>query len=125
MKASIISFKSVRIPIPKPTVKPYEVPPLSSISVEQLPNNGFGLKNYHISKTKFGEWPVYKKIQNTKVTTEVKRIKGDLDQFKKDLTNACSFINAQNVTINKKAGYLNIKGDVVEKVKRSLDESLT
>lgn len=116
MRPSRIVFRSVRVATPKPAAELYQIPPLSSISVQDLPNNGFGEKNYYIAKTKFGYWPVYKKVQNTKITTEIKRIKGDLDQFKSDLLKQLPHIQAKNVVVNKHAGYVNVKGDVVEEI---------
>lgn len=121
MRASRIAFKSVRVSAVEPGIKLYQIPPLSSISVQDLPNNGFGEKNYHIAKTKFGYWPVYKKVQNTKITTEIKRIKGDLDQFKVDLLKQLPQIQAKNVVVNKHAGYVNVRGDVVDEVNEVLN----
>lgn len=99
----------------------YQLPSLASISAQDLAHNGFGHGNYFLTKTKFGHWPVYKKIQNTKITTEIKRIQGDINKFKADLVQAAR-INPQLVTVNKTAGYVNIKGDVVENVKRVFDQ---
>lgn len=124
MKSTLRLWKEFRISLPKVEVKKYEFQPLSSIKVSDLPNNNFGIKNYAIKKTAYGHWPVYKKIQNTKITTEIKRLDGDLGQFKKDLLEALPDLQPQNVVINKSAGYVNIKGDVVEKVKDVFSKSL-
>lgn len=124
MKPSRITLKSIRPPLPTNLVKPYQFPPLSTIKAEELPNNGFGVNNYSISKTKYGHWPVYKKVQNTKVTTEIKRIEGDIDQFKMDLLNAYPGLKAENVTVNKTAGYVNVKGDLVDGVKQIFTENI-
>lgn len=124
MKPSRISLKSVRPPLPKATVKPYEFPALASIQAVDLPNNGFGINNYSISKTKYGHWPVYKKVQNTKVTTEIKRIKGDIEQFKNDLLQAHPLLKPENIMVNKVAGYVNVKGDVVEDIKQIFTENI-
>lgn len=101
----------------------FQIPALSSISVNDLPNNGFGEGNYYLTKTKFGHWPVYKKVQNTKITTEIKRVQGDIFQFKQDLIKLAN-INPQLITVNKTAGYVNIKGDVVDHMKNVFDEKL-
>lgn len=124
MKPSRISLKSVRPPLPKVTVKPYQFPPLASIKAVDLPNNGFGINNYSICKTKYGHWPVYKKVQNTKVTTEIKRIRGDIEQFKNDLLQAHPELKPENVMVNKVAGYVNVKGDVVEDIKQIFTENI-
>lgn len=121
MKGSLVSLKAVRIALPKKTITPYEIAPLSSISYLDLPNNGFGIKNYSLNKSKNGHWPVYLKVQNTKITTEIKRIKGDLKQFKRDLT----ALNPKfEITINEIAGYANVKGDVVNEIKELLDQNI-
>ncbi|KAK6463638.1 mitochondrial large subunit ribosomal protein-domain-containing protein [Scheffersomyces coipomensis] len=121
MRPSLISLKAVRIPTPKPAVVNYEIPALSSINYTDLPNNGFGIKNYSIEKTKFKHWPVYLKVQNTKLTTEVKRIKGDLAQFKTDLLS----INPDlKITVNQTYGYANIKGNVVDEIKQYFDNGI-
>ncbi|EAZ63693.1 60S ribosomal protein [Scheffersomyces stipitis CBS 6054] len=121
MRPSLVSLKSVRVPVPPAVVKPYEVPALSSINHQDLPNNGFGNNNYSINATKYKHWPVYLKVQNTKYTTEIKRIQGDLFQFKKDLL---SLNPSLDITINKNAGYVNIKGNVVEEIKSYFDTLL-
>lgn len=121
MRPTPIALKAVRIAAIPKEVPLYVVPELSSISYKDLPNNGFGEKTYAISKSKFKQWPVYLKIQNTKITTEVKRIKGDLNQFKLDLLK----INPNfQITVNQRIGYVNIKGDVVEQLKQKFDENL-
>ncbi|ODV79031.1 60S ribosomal protein [Suhomyces tanzawaensis NRRL Y-17324] len=121
MRPSFVSLKSVRVPLPTPTIKPFEIPPLSSISYKNLPNTGFGIHNYSITKTKFKHWPVYLKIQNTKISTEVKRIQGDVVQFKNDLL----ALNPNlEITVNQNIGYVNIKGDVVNEIKKYFDENI-
>lgn len=124
MKPSRIAFKSVRPPLPKATFNLYQFPPLASIKAEDLPNNGFGVNNYSICKSKYGHWPVYKKIQNTKISTEIKRIKGDIDQFKIDLLQAHPQLKPENITVNKTAGYVNIKGDVVDEIKQIFADNI-
>ena len=117
MRGSCTLLKSPRLHLPPKEIKMFEFPPLLSISAEELPNNGFGIKNYFIERTKYGHWPVYKKIQNTKTTTEIKRIKGDIDQFKRDLMRVYPVLSQEKVTINRTAGYVNIKGDYVDEIK--------
>ncbi|KAK6459302.1 60S ribosomal protein [Scheffersomyces xylosifermentans] len=122
MRASLVSLKSVRISVPQAVIKPYEIPALSSISHNELPNNGFGNKNYFIQKTQYKHWPVYLKVQNTKLTTEIKRIKGDVSQFKKDLL---ALNPTLQITVNNTAGYVNIKGNVVDEIKEYFDKELS
>lgn len=124
MKVSSTLLKAVRMPRPGPEIVPYSLPLLSSISARDLPNNGFGVNNYFIQKTKFGHWPVYKKVQNTKITTEIKRIQGDLHQFKADLLATVPSLEAKNVTVNLSAGYVNVRGDVVDEIKSALEEKV-
>lgn len=124
MRVSNIALKAIRISNPKAAVPIYQIPALSSISSKDLPNNGFGINNYHIKKTKYGHWPVYKKIQNTKVTTEIKRVQGDLDQFRFDLLKQIPQIKASNIVVNKVAGYINIKGDVVDLVNEAFSVNI-
>lgn len=105
-------------------VTPYAFPPLSSVNVADLPNNGFGQGNYHIPKTQFGHWPVYLKVQNTKRTTEIKRLQGDLNQFKTDLLAAVPGLEPTHITTNLHAGLVNIKGDLVEMLKGIFTDSI-
>lgn len=121
MRPSLATLKSVRVSLVKPPVPLYKIPALLEVSYSQLPNNGFGVGNYSIEKTKFSQWPVYLKIQNTKIQTEVKRIKGDVTQFKKDLMQLDPLLV---VTVNTTAGYANIKGDRVAQIKELLDTHL-
>lgn len=124
MKVSSTLLKAVRVPKISPEVLPYQFPALSSISARDLPNNGFGVNNYYIGKSKFGHWPVYKKVQNTKTTTEIKRIQGDVNQFKRDLLACVPALEAKHVTVNLTAGYVNVKGDVVDQIKAVLEEKV-
>ncbi|KAI3405507.1 IMG2 [Candida oxycetoniae] len=103
---------------PKPEVVRYTFQDISSISHKDLPNNGFGKKNYYIPQTKFHHWPVYKKVQNTKITTEIKRIQGDLHKLRDDLL---KFQPGLRITMNQTAGILNIKGDVVRDITSFLE----
>lgn len=120
MKPSITFLRTItKIPT---HIKPYEIPSLSSVTHTDLPNNGFGVKNYYIAKSKQDYWPVYLKIQNTKVTTEIKRIQGDVMQFKEDLL---AFNKNFIIKANPTVGYINIKGDVVEKVKAYFDKHMS
>lgn len=115
---SILS--KIHIKTPKPELQLFQFPKLSEISYKELPNNGFGINNYYIPKTKFNHWPVYIKIQNTKITTEIKRVEGDLLKLRQDLLN---FNPNYKLTINSTAGIINIKGDVVEEIKSYLDKN--
>lgn len=125
MKPTSVILKSVRVKTPVVAAPLYEFPKISSITSDELVNNNFGINTYFIHKTKFGHWPVYKKVQNTKITTEVKRVQGDVRQFKEDLLSTLPHIQPHNITVNKVAGYVNIKGDVVQEVMRVLDANHT
>lgn len=110
------ALRSVRLAA---NVKPYEIPALLSVLFSELPNNGFGQNNYYVKKSKLNNWPVYLKKQNTKTTTEIKRIQGDVLAFKNDLL----ALNPQlKVSANQHAGYVNIKGDVVKKIISYFDQ---
>ncbi|KAI5959335.1 IMG2 [Candida theae] len=112
---------ALRVKLPKPELPRYVFQDLSSVSYRDLPNNGFGINNYYITKTKFHHWPVYKKIQNTKITTEIKRIQGDLHKLKQDLLDAYPHFE---INMNQSAGILNIKGDVTKEVNELFDRQI-
>lgn len=114
-------FRAVRISaLPKPAYT-CAVPELSEISFKDLPNNGFGTKNYSISRTKFKQWPVYIKKQNLKLTTEIMRVKGDVHQLKADL----EALNPNlKITTKEAIGHVLIKGDHVKLIKQQFDEYL-
>lgn len=121
MRPSVTLLKLVRIPWAPVVETLYKAPPLESISFAELPNNAFETENlYYIKKTAFGHWPVYKKIQNTRVSTEIKRVEGDVTRFADDLK---ELINQQNlsVMVSKKTGSVNIKGDHVHLITQLLD----
>lgn len=122
MKPTSALLKAVRVKSPVSGVTRYDFPALSSISSDELVNSNFGKGTYFVHKTQFGHWPVYKKVQNTKITTEIKRIQGDVHQFKADLLSAMSGFPAKNITVNSVAGYVNVKGDRVQQVMQILDE---
>lgn len=124
MRPSTSLLRTVKPKLPQEPVKLFQIPELNSINVEELPNNGFGQGNYSLTKTKFGHWPVYKKVQNTKVTTEIKRIKGDIVQFKNDLLQAYPELDKKQVSINQLAGYVNIKGDRVDIIKQIFEQHI-
>jgi len=121
MRQSLVALKAVRVPIAPKPVNLYSIPDLSTISHKELPNNGFGISNYAISKSKFNHWPVYLKIQNTKITTEIKRVQGDVQQLKADLLRLNPSLK---ISVNQNIGYVNIKGDVVDEIKQYFNEHL-
>lgn len=102
---------------------PFQLPDISIISPKELPNYESDNRAYYLSKTKFGHWPVYKKVQNTKITTEIKRISGNIIQFKQDLIKLAK-LPPKNVTMNQTAQYVNVKGDVVDKIKQLFDKHI-
>ncbi|CAH6722807.1 54S ribosomal protein Img2p, mitochondrial [[Candida] jaroonii] len=117
MKPSLISLQTFKPSLPAQPAKLFQIPKLSSISTKDLPNNGFGKGTYFFSKTKFGHWRVYKKVQNTKITTELTQIKGDVLSLKHDLIKIAK-LNPKTVTANPTTGIINIKGDVVDEIKQ-------
>ncbi|ODV69825.1 hypothetical protein HYPBUDRAFT_159649 [Hyphopichia burtonii NRRL Y-1933] len=119
-----IALGYLRVSIPKKPLTPYAFPSLSSISISDLPNNGFGKNNYNIKKTKYGHWPVYRVVQNTRVLTEIKRVEGDVEEFKNDLLAKLPHIQDKYVTVNKKAGQLKIKGDFIDSIKEVFDVNI-
>ncbi|EER33387.1 conserved hypothetical protein [Candida tropicalis MYA-3404] len=118
---SILTRYAVKAP--KPEVQLYKFPSLDQIKSSNLPNNGFGKGNYFIPKSKYNHWPVYLKISNTKQITEIRKIKGDLIQFRSDLLKLIGDDSVKlETTMNTTAGILNIKGNVVKEVKEVLDK---
>ncbi|RLV91417.1 54S ribosomal protein IMG2 mitochondrial [Spathaspora sp. JA1] len=121
MRASLF-LRASYFPFPKAPAPKYIIPSLDSISYTSLINNGFGEGNYYISKTKFNHWPVYKKITNqTKIITEVRKVEGDVQLLRSDLLRLNPDLK---ISVNKTAGYLNIKGDVVDEIKYYFNQGL-
>ncbi|KAI5955352.1 IMG2 [Candida jiufengensis] len=112
---------ALRVKVPQPELTKYTFQDITSISSKDLPNNGFGLKNYYIPKTKFNHFPIYKKIQNTKITTEIKRIQGDIHQLKQDL---CEKFPNLKITMNQSAGIINIKGDLTRELTKLFNKEI-
>lgn len=113
--------------MPKAEMPIYKPLSLTSVSAQQLPNNTFETeKLYAIRQTKFGHWPVYKKVQNTKITTEIKRVEGNVRLFADELANLMKSegILVQNVKVNTLTGEVNIKGDHVGTIKGLMDKHL-
>lgn len=127
MRQTARLLKGLSIAMPKAEIPAYVPLSLTSVSASQLPNNTFETQQlYSIRKTKFGHWPVYKKIQNTKITTEVKRVEGNVKLFAEEL---CKMVNrgnvlARNVKVNELTGEVNIKGDHVDEIKGIFDKHL-
>lgn len=123
MKSTARLLKSARIPKIAPVEKIYKAPSLASISPSELPNNAFENNNlYNIRKTAYGHWPVYKKIQNTRISTEIKRVEGDVSQFAQELLSLIGNVKLNNLKVNTITGEVNIKGDHVEKIKEVLEK---
>ncbi|SGZ55702.1 CIC11C00000004305 [Sungouiella intermedia] len=117
MKSTARLLKSARIPKIAPA------PSLASISPSELPNNAFENNNlYNIRKTAYGHWPVYKKIQNTRISTEIKRVEGDVSRFAQELLSLIGNVKLNNLKVNTITGEVNIKGDHVEKIKEVLEK---
>lgn len=124
MKSSLRLLKSVRIPTPVAVNIPYMPPTLASVTLSQLPNNEFERKHlYSIKKTAYGHWPVYKKVQNTRISTEIKRVQGDVSVFAEELLELLQAKNIQksHVKVNAQTGEVNIKGDHSEEIKSLFD----
>lgn len=124
MKSTARLLKSVRIPTKAPAQAIYQAPSLSSISASELPNNAFENNNlYFLKKTAYGHWPVYKKIQNTRISTEIKRVEGDVSRFAQELLGLLGKnISTNNIRVNTITGEVNIKGDHVEEIKEVLEK---
>lgn len=127
MKQTTRLLKGLAISMPKAEMPIYSPASLSSVSANQLLNNTFeSQKLYAINKTKFGHWPVYKKVQNTKITTEIKRVDGNVQLFASQLTKLLNNGNIlpRNIKVNTNTGEVNIKGDYVADVKALFDKHL-
>lgn len=124
MKSSLRLLKSVRVPTPKAAEPVYKAPLLAEISASELPNNAFENENkFYIKKTAYGHWPVYKKVQNTKISTEIKRVEGDVSRFASELLALLGKnILLRNVKVNTITGEVNIKGDHTEDIKAVLEK---
>lgn len=124
MRSSVRLLKSVRIPLLKAAEHVYSAPSLLSVSAADLPNNAFENENlYYIKKTAYGHWPVYKKIQNTKVSTEIKRVEGDVSRFALDLRRVLgNAVLTKNIKVNTITGEVNIKGDHTDAIKEVLEK---
>lgn len=117
----------LRFKMPVEPVPVYAAPALSSISAAELPNNKFDHeKLYFIKKTAFGHWPVYKKIQNTRISTEIKRVEGNVALFAEELVKHLNNGNIldRNIKVNTVTGEVNIKGDYVAQVKSILESEI-
>lgn len=126
MKASASLLKAVRVKVPVSPLSPFVPPALSTISASELPNNAFETEHlYKVKKTAFGHWPVYKKVQNTRISTEIKRIEGNARLFSQELLAELKLNNLRkgDLKVNELTGEVNIKGDHVEKIKAALDRS--
>lgn len=127
MKQTTRLLKGLAISMPKAEMPIYTPPSMSSVSANQLLNNTFeSQKLYAINKTKFGHWPVYKKIQNTKISTEIKRIDGNVQLFASQLSKLLNNGNIlpRNIKVNTTTGEVNIKGDYVADIKSLFDKYL-
>lgn len=128
MKATSSLLKSIRVPRTGELLTfAYSAPVLSGISIHDLPNSSFEkLGQYYIKKTANGYWPVYKKIQNTKVTTEIKRIEGNVGLFAKELLTGLSKIDSKKNAVKtcNLTGQVTIKGDFSEEIKHYLNKSV-
>ncbi|SGZ55748.1 CIC11C00000001018 [Sungouiella intermedia] len=123
MKSTTRLLKSARIPKIAHAEQIYKAPSLASISPSELPNNAFENNNlYHIKKTAYGHWPVYKKIQNTRISTEIKRVEGNVSRFAQELLGLIGNVKSNNLKVNTITGEVNIKGDHVEKIKEVLEK---
>lgn len=105
----------------------YLNPSLAEIKVDELPNSPFekdGL--YLIKKSSNGYWPVYKKVQNTRTSTEIKRVEGNTALFAKELLHHLAHVapKKEDIRISAVTGQINIKGDYSEEIKTFLDQKL-
>ncbi|OBA21422.1 hypothetical protein METBIDRAFT_56144 [Metschnikowia bicuspidata var. bicuspidata NRRL YB-4993] len=125
MKPNTTLLKGLRVTMPAVSKPVYKAPSLSAITVDELPNNTFEKENqYHITQSATGTWPVYKKIQNTKITTEIKRVKGNAALFAEELSRVLFKNNVpkKHVRVNTLTGEVNIKGDRSSEIRTILNE---
>lgn len=129
MIASKTLFKSLRVLTPHSHLKAsYTAPALSKINVGDLPNSVFEKSDlYHIKKTSNGYWPVYKRIQNTKISTEIKRVDGNVRLFAKELVQQLDTIDSKRneIKVNSITGQVSIKGDFSDEISSFLDKKAT
>lgn len=126
MRATASLLKAVRVKVPVSQLPPFIPPALSTVSASELPNNAFETERlYKVKKTAFGHWPVYKKVQNTRISTEIKRVEGNARLFSQELLAELKLNNLRkgDLKVNEVTGEVNIKGDHVEEIKAALDRS--
>lgn len=125
MRPNTTLLRGIRVQMPVVPKPIYQAPSLSSIAANQLPNNTFEKQNqYYITKSAIGSWPVYKKVQNTKTTTEIKRVKGNVMLFADELSRVLFNNNVpkKHVRVNTLTGEVNIKGDRSKDIRKILNK---
>lgn len=94
-------------------------PSLASVAAEMLPNNAFERgRCYAVQRTRFGHWPVYRKVQNIRVSTEVKRVAGNVERFAEEIKE----VVAGKIRVNKATGEVNVGGDHVAALVKFLEQ---
>lgn len=127
MRSSARLLKRVAVPKLQEVKASFQIPALSTISASQLPNNSFETSGkYFIQKSAFQHWPVYKKVQNTRISTEIKRVEGNVSLFAEELFQVLDDprLKADQIKVNTLTGEVNIKGDYVDKIKDILDRDV-
>lgn len=97
------------------------LPSLSSITVENLTVAPAKL-SYHLPRTSQGNLPVYRTLRSQAMYTDVKRVQGNVVQFRNELQEQLPHIPKQNFVCHTVSGTLKIKGDHLLEVKKALDQ---
>jgi large subunit ribosomal protein L49 len=97
------------------------LPSLDSISISQLTTKP-QLKSYFVPRTSQGNLPVYKTYRSQAVYTDIKRIQGNVVQFRNDLQELLPQIKKENFNCHVINGSLRIKGDHSQIIKEILDK---
>ncbi|TID26133.1 hypothetical protein CANINC_002828 [Pichia inconspicua] len=97
------------------------LPPLSSITADQL-TTAPTLLSYYLPRTSNGNLPVYRTIRSQAMYTDIKRVQGNIVQFRNELQQLLPHIPKQNFICHTVSGTLKIKGDHLLDVKKALNK---
>lgn len=96
------------------------LPSLSSITAEQLTTAPSKL-SFNIPRTSQGNLPVYRTIRSQATYTDIKRVQGNIVQFRNELQEQLPHIPKSDFTCHTISGTLKIKGDHLYDVKKALE----
>ncbi|KAH3676425.1 hypothetical protein WICMUC_002056 [Wickerhamomyces mucosus] len=127
------------IPTYKPFIRLYSVeasakasinkklfPKLNDITAEDLGNSSklektFGFGTYHLERSSFRNLPIYIEYKaNNVVYTEIRKIKGDIIQFRNDLQQILPDVPKNNFKVVMESKKILIKGTHKEKLNEIL-----